>query len=194
MNKLIAGLTCLAFGFAPIAAAANDWVLDGENSVVHFGSIKKGTVGETHEFGGVSGMVDAAGNVGIDIDLLSVETWIDIRNERLIEFVFKKMASASLSTKVDMQKLEALEVGGIMSLNATAKMNLMGTDVSFEAPMIAARLSEARVLLVSDGMVYLSTEELGIDAGIDKMTELASLSGITRSVAVSVRFVFDEKH
>lgn len=193
MNRFFAGLTCLALGFAPLAASAHEWVLDGDNSVVYFGSIKKGTVGETHEFGGVSGMVDHDGNVGIDIDLLSVETWIDIRNERLVEFVFKKMASASLSTKVDMDKLEGLEVGGIMALNAATKMTLMGTEVSFDAPMIAARLSETRVLLVSDGMIYLSTEDLGIDAGIDKMTELASLSGITRSVAVSVRFVFDAK-
>ena len=53
------------------------------------------------------------------------------------------------------------------------------------------RLSESQVLVDSNGMVMLSTEDAEIDAGIDKLQELASLDGITRVSPVSLRLVFN---
>ena len=37
----------------------------------------------------------------------------------------------------------------------------------------------------------LTTEDLGIDAGIDTLQELASLESITRVTPVTLRFVFE---
>jgi len=72
-----------------------------------------------------------------------------------------------------------------------ATLNLLGASVGFDAPMIAVRLSETRAMIVSDGIAYLSTADMGIDAGVDKLMELASLPSITRAVPVTVRLVFD---
>ena len=38
----------------------------------------------------------------------------------------------------------------------------------------------------------VSTDELGIDAGIDKLMELAGLPGITRVAPVTIRMVFEK--
>ena len=74
-------IACLA-ALAPFGAAAGDWTLDGEASKLAFGSVKKDAVGESHHFSGLSGGV-ADGIATISVDLASLETWIDIRNERM---------------------------------------------------------------------------------------------------------------
>ena len=87
MKNSLAALTGLALTFAA-PAFAESWTLDGEASKVAFGSVKKDTIGEVHHFKSVSGSVDDAGKVTVEIDVASVETWIDIRNERFQKFVF----------------------------------------------------------------------------------------------------------
>ena len=53
------------------------------------------------------------------------------------------------------------------------------------------RLRADKVLVTSDGMIMLATEDAAFDAGIDKLQELASLDGITRVSPVTLRLVFD---
>jgi len=91
--------------------------LDGETSAVSFGSVKKGTVGETNHFTRISGTVSPEGDVTVDVDLASVETWIDIRNERVIEHVFLNAPTATFSAKVDMASLKNLAVGAMQHRN-----------------------------------------------------------------------------
>ncbi len=191
MHKIITGLAAAFLATSATFANAGVWVLDGAASSISFGSIKKTELGETHYFPDLSGGVDAAGNVSVDIDLGSVQTNIDIRNERMIEHVFNGMATANVSASVDIETLEGLEVGAMTSVMVDATLELLGVETGFDAPMVAVRLSETRVMLVSDGMIFLSTDDLEINAGIDKLQELASLPSITRTAPVTVRFVFD---
>ncbi len=191
MNKIISGLAALFLVSSATFASAGVWVLDGSASSISFGSVKKTTVGESHNFSDLSGGVDANGNVTVSINLGSVQTNIDVRNERIIEHVFNGMGMASVAATVDIQTLEGLETGAITNVMADATLTLLGSETGFDAPMIAVRLSETRVMLVSDGMVFLETNDLGIDAGIDILMDLASLPAITRTTPVTVRFVFD---
>ncbi len=191
MHKIITGLAAAILASSATFANAGSWVLDGAASSISFGSIKKAEIGETNSFSDLSGGVDADGNVMVSIGLGSVQTNIDIRNERMIEHVFGGMAAATVSAMVDMETLEGLAVGDMTSVTVDATLDLLGVETGFDAPMIAVRLSETRVMLVSDGMVFLSTYDLGIDAGIDVLQELASLPAITRTTPVTVRFVFD---
>ena len=53
------------------------------------------------------------------------------------------------------------------------------------------RVTEDRVMVMPDGLIFLSTVDAGLDAGVDTLMELAGLESITRSVPVSFRLVFD---
>jgi len=59
--------------------------------------------------------------------------------------------------------------------------------------LIAVRLSEMRVMILTAEMFWLSTEEAGIDPGVDMLEKLAGLTGITRVFPVTLRLVFDHK-
>ena len=173
------------------AASAEMWTLDGANSKVGFGSVKSDFIGEAHSFSGLSGTVSEDGTVDITLDLATLETNIDIRNERMQEHVFKMAPDAKLMAEVDMEAMESLEVGGTMMSVVEGTLMFLGQEVFVDLPVVAARLSDEQVLIMSDGVTYLSTEELGVDAGVDVLMDLAGLESIDRAVPVTVRFMFN---
>lgn len=191
MNSLKIAFTGLSILCAATAVTAGEWVIDSAGSSVAFGSVKKDTIGENHAFTAVSGGVAQGGAATITVDLASVNTNIDIRNERMVEHVFQNMTAANVTAQIDLETLEALAVGEMTAITLDATLSFMGAEIGFDAPMIAVRLSETRAMVVSDGMAYISTDDMGIDAGIDMLMELASLPSITRAVPITARLVFD---
>jgi len=173
------------------AAAADTWTLDGDNSRLAFASIKKDTVGEVHIFERMGGAVAADGTVAIEIDLSSVQTNIDIRNERMNEFVFGGQLVASLSAEIDMAAMQAIPVGGMSVIDVEGALDFLGQGVDIETEMLVARLSESQVMVTTNDMLFVSAEDLGITPGIDKLMALAKLPGITRTSPVTVRLVFN---
>ncbi|MEM9582560.1 MAG: YceI family protein [Pseudomonadota bacterium] len=170
---------------------AKGWTLDGENSKLSFGSVKKEYVGEVHTFEDISGTVGADGAMAIDVNLASVETYIDIRNTRMIEHVFKDAATATIASQIDMEAMNALAVGDMAVMDFDGTLSLIGTDVDLYTEVFVVRLSEDRMMATTDSMVFLDAEEAGIDAGITKLMELAELPSITRAAPVTLRLVFD---
>ena len=173
------------------AVSAETWTLDGENSRIAFGSVKKDNIGEVHTFEQLSGAVNADGSVKVDIDLASVQTNIDIRNERMNKHVFGGAATATLDAQIDMSEMKALTVGGMATIDVEGALGFLGQRIDVETEMFVIRVSETQVVVTTNDMLFVSTEDLGISAGIDKLMELAKLPGITRTSPVTVRMVFN---
>lgn len=183
---LLAGMTALV----ATGASAENWTLDGDTSRLAFGSVKSEYVGEIHSFSSLTGSV-TDGRAEIAIDLSSIDTLIDIRNERMIEHVFKNAPKAMISAELDMAALEAMAPGetGIMEVDAT--LSFLGRDLEVFTEMFVARMSDDTVLVTTNDFAFLGTDELGIDAGVDMLKELAGLDSITRAVPVAMRLVFN---
>jgi len=109
-KRMIQGAAIAAMACFAHVAAADTWTLDSAASKLAFGSIKKDKIGEVHSFETINGTVAADGSVAINIDLTSVQTNIDIRNERMKEHVFKGMASAKLMANIDPAEIAAVPV------------------------------------------------------------------------------------
>lgn len=172
------------------AADADTWKIAGDASRVSFGSVKNSYIGEAHAFTAISGKVKD-GKAKISINLASVATNIDIRNERMIEHVFNKAPRATLKADIDMASFKSMVPGETKVMEVEGTVSFLGQDIDVYPNLFVARLTEDRVLVTTDGMMYLDTDELGIDSGIDKLQELASLDDITRSVPITLRLVFD---
>lgn len=172
-------------------ALAEGWTLDSGSSKLAFGSIKFNDFGEVHSFKSIDGTVDAAGKVEIGVDLASVETLIDIRNERMIEHVFKNAPRATISAQIDLDSLKQTAVGDSSVIETEGTLNLLGVEVPLDAELFVLRLSEDRVMVTTDSMVFLSTADAEIDPGVDKLKELAGLDIIARAVPVTMRLMFE---
>ncbi|SDX73699.1 hypothetical protein SAMN05444358_11059 [Ruegeria halocynthiae] len=177
-----------AFVAGPVLAA--DWTLNPDTSHLAYGTVKIDDVGEVNSFTNLSGHVSDDGKVTIDIDLSSVETNIDIRNERMIEYVFRKASRATLTAEIDMDEVTKLDVGASNTFEVDAKLALAGTEVEFHTGMFILRLADDAVMVSTNDMVFISTEDAGVSAGVDKLMELAQLPSITRTVPVTARLMF----
>ncbi|MDG1972577.1 MAG: c-type cytochrome [Paracoccaceae bacterium] len=155
-----------------------------------FGSIKKDKIGEVNSFSGLKGTVDADGKADVTIDLTTLETNIDIRNERMLEHVFKGAGEAQLTAQLDMDEVKGLAVGEMAVVDVEGALSLLGVSTELDLEMVVVRLAENKVMALSNDMVFVGTEELGVTAGIDKLMELAKLPGITRTSPVTLRLVF----
>ncbi|MGZ2257913.1 YceI family protein [Roseobacter sp. A03A-229] len=176
-----------------LAGGHATWTSVEADSSVAFGSIKSNEFGEIHHFSGVSGTVSEAGELAVTIDLASVETNIDIRNERMMEHVFQAgKATAKLTGAVDMEAVNGLDVGATTLVDVEGTLAFAGLETDVETPMLVARLADNRVLVTTADFIMLSTEDLGITAGVDKLMELASLDSITRVTPVTIRMVFEK--
>ncbi len=170
---------------------ATGWTLDPSLSNVSFGSIKNDSVGESFTFRDVTGSVSADGLVNISIGLASVDTMIEIRDERMVEFVFQNAPSASMTANVDMAKLLDLSAGEATTIETPGTLTLLGTETELDAVFFVMRLSDDKVLVTTDGILMLSAEDTGINSAIDTLQELAGLDSITRVSPVTMRLIFD---
>lgn len=188
---LAAALSASLFSTASLAAG---WSLNGEQSKIAFGSIKSDTIGESHHFGSLTGSVTEAGEAKIDIDVTSIETWIDIRNERMLKHVFDaiQFPKATISTSIDMDAVKTLAPGQSTTLDTTAILTLLDREIEVDAELFVIALPDSKVMVMTDEMLMLSTEDLGIDGGVDELLELAKLPSITRSTPVTLRLMFSK--
>jgi len=189
LSKITASAVALALT-VPMAAAET-WTLNGDMSNIAFGSVKNEYNGEVHRFSTLSGSVDAQGQVVVSVPLTSVETMIDIRNERMRELVFKNSPTATVSATVDMVALDKLGVGESMVTETEGTLSLLGQEVAIYSDLFVIRVGEDKVMVTTDGMLMLATDELGVDAAIDQLQDIAGLDSITRVSPVTVRLVFD---
>lgn len=190
--KLLSGMV-LGVSLLVANPALAGWKSVDEQSRVAFGSVKKDVVGEVHHFNRVSGSVSDAGELKIEIDLSSVETNIDIRNERMAKHVFEAgKATATITGQINMMEISVLQPGEMTVIEVETQLAFAGSENDMVAEMLVARLADNRVLVTTSDFIMLSTEDLGIDAGIDELMKLAKLPGITRVTPVAIRMVFDK--
>lgn len=183
----------IALGSVPVRAADAVWHLSSADSNIVYGSIKQDTIGENNHFTELSGTIDQDGQVNIAIDAMSVETNIVVRNERMKNYVFDAARpTITLTAQIDLPALEALAPGDTTMLDVEGTLQFVMLSLPVSAKMFVARLSDDKALAVTDEMIMLSTDDLGIEPGIDKLAELAGLDSITRVAPVTLRFVFEK--
>lgn len=188
-HPLAAAVIGTALVLTPSLAAA--WELSAEDSVVSFGSIKNDFIGEAHTFSGLTGSVSNDGAVNVTIDLTTLNTNIDIRNERMTEHVFQGAAAAEITANVNIDDIKTLRPGQSTRMEIDAVMTLLGNEVDVFLDAYVLRVGPSRVMVSTNTASYLSTEDLGVDAGIDVLQGLANLDSITRVTPVTLRLMFD---
>jgi len=177
----------------PIAEATGPWHLLPAQSHLGFISVKKGTMIETHHFGELSGMVGVDGTANITVTLDSVQTNIDIRDERMRTYLFEtdKFPLAKINTKVDMAQFTAMPIDERINISQTITVNMHGKTTDFNASLIVTRIGVNKVAVDSQSPVVLDVEDFAMQGGLNKLRELASLSSISPEVPVSFSLVFE---
>ena len=185
----LVSLSTLLWAFPAFA----QWTLDNDASRLSFVSTKAGTAAEVHRFGSLEGVVDDHGNVTLGIYLDSVDTAIEIRDERMREMLFEteQYPTAELTASVDIEALEALSVGESTTMASEAELSIHGTSTRLTVSMTVARLSESRVLAISREPLIVNASQVGLLEGVERLREVAGLPSISPAVPVTFVLAFD---
>ena len=187
-------LTLFLFAVFNCGPSFASWSLDNDASQVSFVSVKAGDAGEVHRFTELSGNVSGDGDATITIQLASVDTLIPIRDERMREMLFETeiFPTASLTTKIDMAVLGAIEPGTSVDMVAELMLDLRGKQVPLTAEMIVGRLGTHRLLVSSKKPVIVNAASVDLAEGVEALREIANLPSISKAVPVSFVLSFNE--
>ena len=191
ITSLLSGLTLIACSTLAQAGGHLNWALDSGSSTVSFGSVKAEVAGEVHHFESITGSISEQGAVSVEIDVASVQTNIDIRNERMLEWVLNSAPTATLEAQIDMATVNALAAGDTTLMDVSGTLSVNGASLDVSASFFVAKLADSKLLVTTADMIMLSVDAAGLTAGVDKLMELAGLPSITRVSPVTLRMVFE---
>jgi polyisoprenoid-binding protein YceI len=168
------------------------WELDTEKSSVNFVSIKNGSVAEIHSFSSLVGYIGAEGNVRLGIDLISVETLVPIRNERMREMLFEvvKFPAANITAQVDPAIIAAAAEGGVVSADLPVTLSLHGQEQALTVPVVVVGEGDGRLRVFTSRPVIVNAADFGLDGGVTALREIVGLKSISTAVPVTLQLVF----
>ena len=177
---------------ASCGAAWADWELEDAKSTVSFVSIKNDSVGEMHSFSSLVGYISDTGNVQVTINLDSVETLIEIRNERMREMLFEtvKFPTATISAQVDPSLIEVAAQGGIVTTELPITLSLHGQEKSLTVAVVIVGEGDGRLHVYSARPVLINAEDFGLTQGVLALRKIAGLQAISNIVPVTLQLLF----
>jgi len=192
---LQAGLAALVSSVLFVSAAQAHWSLDNESSSLSFVTVKAEHVAEAHSFDRLSGTIGDNGDVEITIELASVNTMIQIRNERMQEMLFETnmFPEATISGSIDLDALTDMDAGASTARQIDFELSLHGQSVALAADVQITRTGEGVVVSTLKPIIVMS-DAFALTAGVEKLREVAGLPSISRAVPVSFTVVFEQGH
>jgi polyisoprenoid-binding protein YceI len=178
---------------APLAEGT--WALDPAGSRLSYVSIKAGEVAEANRFDTLAGTVAADGTATLDIDLASVNTGVDIRNERMREIFFgvAEFPKANVTAKLDPAAFAGLAVGQSLTRPLKANVTIKGASSDVETEVLVTRVADGRVTVVPTAPIIISTDMFGLTDELGELRALAQLPSITPAVPVTFSLAFTRK-
>lgn len=174
------------------AVTEGAWTLDAAGSRLSYVSIKAGEIAEANRFDKLSGSVAGDGTATLDIDLASVNTGVDIRNERMREIFFEVTGNpkASVTAKLDPAAFAGLAVGQSIVRPIKATVSIKGATSDVETEVLVTRVADDRVTVVPTAPVIISTDMFGLTDELGELRALAQLPSITPAVPVTFSLTF----
>lgn len=191
LKQALFSVTLLASSFFASQSAWADMTLDNDASRLSFVTTKADNVAEVHYFEQLRGSLQDDGQVRIGFSLASVNTGIPIRNERMQEMLFETslFPRATVSAAVDMEAINALNVGDETMISQDMTLDLHGESAEFTVTLIVTK-TNAGLRVSTQAPVVIMADTFSLAAGVEKLREVAGLSRISNAVPVTFTATF----
>lgn len=191
MKHLATGLLISAVLVAPVQA---DWVLDGDNSALSFVSTKAINIAEVHRFAELDGRISDTGEVDLTIALASVDTGIELRDERMREMLFDtaNFGTATVAASLDMDEFDDMAPGDSREVMVDATLTLHGESKPLPIQLLVTRAGATRMLVTTAKPVVVNAPEFKLAEGVERLREVAGLPNISTAVPVTFVLTFDK--
>jgi polyisoprenoid-binding protein YceI len=188
------GLVVIAAS-ASLAASAG-WVVQTPASSVQFVTTKAGLAGvggisEVQKFSQFGGSLSNAGRLDFNVTLASVQTGIEIRDERLKTMLFKitDTPQATFSADIKPSFIDALAVGQSSDLNVEGQFTLGGQTKPMTAALRVTRLSATQLQVVTREPLIVNANDHGMKTGVEALREVMGLNFLASVAPISLHLI-----
>lgn len=174
------------------SAAQADWSLDNSASSFYYVTSKAAAISEVNSFRTLSGTISDSGSATLTIDLASVDTAIEVRDQRMRDLVFQvaDYPSATVTVAVDAAALDGMSAGSSTTAVHTATVDLHGLQTSFEAELQIIKLDAASVQVALGKPLLVGAASFALTEGVEQLREVAGLPSINPNVVVDFTLVY----
>lgn len=185
-------IACAMFVAMVFSVSAIAMELDNNRSSLNFLSVKNGATAEVGTFSALAGSLNKSGELTLTIDMASLSTNIEIRDERMREFLFEVAGypQATFTAKVSMAGIDGMTPGDERPLKVEGQLELHGVAQQLSADLRVVKLSDGSLRANTLAPILLQASQFKLDSGIEKLRSLASLESIDTVVPVSFSLVF----
>lgn len=189
MNRLF--LIPLVLG-AQLACAG--MVLDPASSLLNFTSIKNNLVAEIHQFTVLDGTLGDKGELTVNVNLDSVNTRVDVRDERMRETLFEtgKFPLATYKATIDLSNLENMQAGEVQQQRVKGTIDLHGKQGTLEFLVRIVKSNSGALLVSTVEPAFINADQFDLKVGILKLRSMVGLKSIARAVPVTFSVVFQQ--
>ena len=189
LTLLIRLITAVGLMLSSLSAQAT-WQLVNESSQLNFISTKASHIAETHTFGLLSGSIADTGEAQLNVDLASVATGIDIRNERMRTMLFNVLTFPQAEITTDLDLGEFTSLTGPVVKTIAAKLSLVGQSTQVHGNVLVVPVNDNTVNVTTVAPIVVNANGLEMVAGIEALREVAGLPSISYSVPVTFSLTF----
>lgn len=188
IKTTLAAFLLLSLSTLNSAFAAPKYIVDSNNSVVNFSTIKKQYVVDPAVFEGITGSISNSGQAEININLSSIDTNIPIRDQRLKALFFKvaKFPQATIKATIDMKKIKSIRYYKRMEIPAILEFYGVSKEIKLE--VLIAKVYKKKLLITSMKPIIINAKDYGVPA--KNLVALSkTVGGLSLSEEVAVNFV-----
>jgi polyisoprenoid-binding protein YceI len=177
------------------SAAHAEWTLDGAASSFYYVTSKAAAVSEVNTFGGLSGAIADDGTATLVIDLATVNTAVEIRDQRMRDIAFKvgEFPTANVTVKVDAAALDSMAPGTLSTGSHTATVSLHGVSKDITAELQIVKLDADTVMVQVAKPLLLAAGDFGLAEGVEELRTVAGLPSINPQVVVDFSLVYNKE-
>ncbi len=196
MKKKLSSLILMS-GLLSSPLAWADWHINDAQSNFNFSSVKAAQVGpdaitEVHQFQQLEGSLKKDGTFEFSIPVQSLNTGIEIRDERMLDKLFQHTnhAAIQITGQVDLATLGDLKPGEWQDLELESTLTLLGQSHPIKAHVRYIDLGNQRFMVNTLEPIIVNGNEFGLSEGIVSLQEIAGLAFIAHTVPVNFSLVF----
>ena len=192
MQVLLSKISATVLLLLAASQSHAEWALDGTASSFFYVTTKAAAVTEVNSFSGLSGSISDEGKASLVIDLATVNTAVDVRNQRMRDIAFQvaTFPEATVNVDVDTDALDNMSPGVSTAGSYTAHVTLHGVTQDIAADLQITKLVDNSVLVQVARPLLVAAPAFGLQAGVDELQKVAALPSITPTVVVDFTLVY----
>jgi polyisoprenoid-binding protein YceI len=202
-SLLAASATAVTLALAACATTGTGtsktaWTIDRASSNLHFVSTKAGAPGvagvsEVQTFKRYEGGMSAAGEIKMTIDLASIDSGIEIRDERMKTMLWsvKATPTATFTAKLGTDAMTKFDAARVNDFDIAGELSLAGQTKPVTAKLRTTRLDDNSLLVATRAPIVINSNDYGLRAGVEALREVVGLNFVSAAAPVDFTLVLN---